>query len=335
MSGLLRWSLALVVLVVIGSLTTFGPAWAQTDDWSFIVTPQVWISHIEKNGFVGGSPVAAGVLLGASQALLDVCCPTKEESVDSANPQWGFQVAAQKGRWTLAGSFQYVTFETRYDVTYALDVPCCFGLSHLIRPGERITQEFVNTTRVDIDLAASYLFPDVVKDALDLSVGGGVKIIYASASRNFANLSPFAAEINGLTPNGLYFVCGRDDRSDCTFKDRVKTKTVFYGATIPTSAVFHLTNDARWLLPLSVTPFVGAESRDDQNVVAAFNNDGTVKRLDGTTFAYGGTLDASIRWLINDTVSAYAGVRAQYIKGHEQYLAYGPLFGMSVRFGGK
>jgi hypothetical protein len=44
--------------------------------------------------------------------------------------------------------------------------------------------------------------------------------------------------------------------------------------------------DARWLLPLNVAPCIGA-----------------------------------MRYLISETVSAYTGMRVQYIKGHEKYLA--------------
>jgi hypothetical protein len=33
--------------------------------------------------------------------------------------------------------------------------------------------------------------------------------------------------------------------------------------------------------------------------------------------------------------SAYAGMRVQYFNGHDTYLAYGPVVGMSVRLGGK
>src|SRR5262249_31639463 len=145
---------------------------------------------------------------------------------------------------------------------------------------------------------------------------------------------------------GLYEICKDDNFSDCTFKDRVKTKAWLYGATIPTSAILHLTNDSRWLLPFSVTPFFGAETRDDRDVVYAVNYECsnllqcngspiTVDRKDGTKFAVGVTADATVRWIINDYLSAYAGMRVQYIKGHEEYLAYGPLIGMSVRFGGK
>jgi hypothetical protein len=60
-----------------------------------------------------------------------------------------------------------------------------------------------------------------------------------------------------------------------------------------------------------------------------------VNRLDGTTLAYGVTADATLRWILSDTLSVYGGMRVQYIKGHEQFLAYGPLIGMSVRFGGR
>ena len=59
-----------------------------------------------------------------------------------------------------------------------------------------------------------------------------------------------------------------------------------------------------------------------------------VNRQDGTKFAYGVTSDMTVRWLINETFSAYAGMRVQYINAHDKYLAYGPLVGMSVRFGG-
>jgi hypothetical protein len=277
--------------------------------------------------------------------------------VDSLNPQWGFQIAAQKGRWTLAAGFQYVTFETRTDLIYTPSngLPAapiggvnCATSPLCIKAGERAAQEFVNTTRMDFDLAASYLFPDVVPNTLDFSIGAGAKIIYATASRQWNNLSPFAARINSLLPPGLYEICRRDDCADADFKDRVKTKSLLYGATIPMSAVFHLTNDGTWLLPLSFTPFLGAETRDDRDVVYALTYPADnrpvpgdpfagvrVKRLDGTTFAYGATTDVTLRWILNEHVSTYAGMRVQYIEGHEKYLAYGPLFGMSVRFGGK
>jgi hypothetical protein len=44
--GLLALLLA-VLVVFIGS----GPAHAQDDEWTVVLTPQVWFSHITDNGF--------------------------------------------------------------------------------------------------------------------------------------------------------------------------------------------------------------------------------------------------------------------------------------------
>jgi len=204
--------------------------------------------------------------------------------------------------------------------------------------GGRLATEFLDTNRFDLDLAASYFFPDVVPGWLDFSIGGGVKAIYAEATRKFRRLSVLAAEVSALPPPGLYLICRKDNclqTHETDFTDRVKTKTWEYGVTVPMNTTLHLSRDGKWLLPLNVSPFLGAETRDDRDVVFKFNDNGTVRRLDGTTFAYGATADASVRWLLTDTLSFYSGFRVQYIKGHEQYLAYGPLFGMSYRFGGK
>ena len=51
--------------------------------------------------------------------------------------------------------------------------------------------------------------------------------------------------------------------------------------------------------------------------------------------AYGVTGDLSVRYVINDTFSAYAGFRVQYVHGFDKYLAYGPLFGIWTSFGAK
>jgi hypothetical protein len=115
----------------------------------------------------------------------------------------------------------------------------------------------------------------------------------------------------------------------------VKQKSYLYAATFPIGAAVHLTKDSKWLLPFNITPLLGVENRNDENVVYQVNDNGTVDRLDGNKFAYGVTADASIRYIINESVSAYAGMRVQYIQGHDKYLAFGPLVGMSVRFGGK
>jgi len=341
----LRLRLALICAVIIlHSLATRAPALAQAEDsWSFVITPQVWASHIAKNGFTAPSGLGYSPITSGSNLLFNQFRAEDSGPVDSVNPQWGLQLAAQKGRWTLAGSFQYVTFETRSDVMYSGAVPVVCAPqfpSDCLSLGALAAQEFVDTTRVDMDFSVSYFFPDVIANWLDFSVGGGLKVIYATASREYGNLSPFAADVAAIPSHpgkGLYGVCTKDDCSDLGFRDRVKTKTWLYGLTIPTSASFHLTNDAKWLLPFSVMPFIGAETRDDRDVVyraeqnaypiATAARDFKVKRLDGTTAAYGVTVDATIRWLINETLSTYAGMRVQYIKGHETYLAYGHCSG--------
>jgi hypothetical protein len=341
-------------LVPVVLLLTAAGVEAQEDKWSFVLTPQVWVSHIAENGLVAPNTFGGLQIFFTGKAEVPFTAG-KTTAVDSVDPQWGLQLAAQKGRWSLAGSFQYVTFETQTDLFYtpSTPLPCCFETFFKTFPGDRIGQEFVNTTRMDMDFAASYLFPDVVPHLLDVSVGGGIKFIYVSSSRQYGNLSPWGTELGTTLPaifnkpgSGLYLVCQSDDCSDAQYKDRVKTKSWLYGATIPMSAIFHLTDDGKFLLPLSITPFLGAETRDDQNVVYALNLPAhstgasplfgaTVKRLDGTTFAYGVTGDATVRWIINDTLSVYAGMRVQFIEGHQTYLAWGPLLGLSARFGGK
>ena len=327
-----------------------APAWAQSDPWSFVLTPQVWISHIAKNGFASApdaTTVGPFFVFDPAGNINQAPFPSTSSPNESLNPQWGMQFAAQKNRWTLATAFQYVTFETRNDLTYSGSQLC---VTFCINSGERWAQEFVNTTRMDFDLSASYFFPDVVKDWVDVSLGAGFKFIYASASREYANLSPTAAVVSSLGPAqspptsaGLYTICVQDDCTDAGARSRVKQQSYLYGATFPMNATLHLTRDAKWLLPFSVTPLIGAETRNDHNIVYSLTAPATifdstpfkVNRQDGTKFAYGVTGDMTVRWLINETFSAYAGMRVQYINGHDKYLAYGPLVGMSVRFGGK
>jgi len=356
MSGSQRWLRFLPALatVVLWSLAPSGPAWAQAGDgWSFVMTPQVWVSHIAKNGFAAApvSNVQGGLfVVNPDGSILQNPFPSESSPNESVDPQWGLQIAAQKGRWTFAAGFQYVTFETRNDLTYVnpQGVPLCIfnvftNQNSCVNSGQRWDQEFVDTTRMDVDLSVSYFFPDVVRNRLDASVGGGFKFIYASASRQFENLSQTAAIVNGLGP-GLYTICGQDNCSDVGTRDRVKEFSQIYGLTIPLNVTTHLTSDSKWLLPLSVTPLIGFEHRNDRNIVYdltlpadVFVDPFTVKvnRQDGTKFAYGFTGDLSVRYIITDAISAYAGFRVQYIHGFDKYLAYGPLFGMSARFGGK
>ena len=360
MSGLqLLLCLALSVFLVVGSFTA-GPVWAQADNgWSFLITPQVWFTHIESNGFVTGSPpVSVGPKPQAGDPPLPFAPFHSDPRHDAGvSPQGGIQVAAQRGRWTLAGAFQYVNFEVDDRKTAAIDFRACIpngagGACADVPAGFPYATEHLNTTRLDFDLAATYFIPDVIPDRLDLSVGGGFKFIYATTSRQFEpsqlTFTPLRLGepgFNGKTfqasaPSG-YFQCHRDDLSDCVNQRRVKTKDYFYGATVPIGLFTHLSRDGQWLLPLSISPFLGVENRDDQDVVYARVADPTTasglraKRLDGVTFAYGGTVDVTLRWIMDDRLSWYAGVRGQYIKGHTEYLAYGPIVGMSLRFGGR
>jgi len=334
-----RWPMAFMVSILV--LT--GPAlqtraWAQTDDsWTFLGASQVWLSHIEKNGFASPSTLAGVILRDTSNRVVPRLFTTDSHPGETVDPQWGFQLAAQKGRWTISGAFQYVNFETRTDFIFSppAGTPPLCPRGVCLSVGERFGREFVDTTRIDTDFAVTYFLPDVVPGRLDMSLGAGAKVIYASASREFGNLSPFGALANAGPPAGLYLICKRDDCSDLTASDRVKTKDWVYGLTLPMSGTVRLTSDAKWLSTLQINPFLGAETRDDRDVVYRIDENFRAQRLDGTTFAYGATADVSLRWVLNDTVSAYAGMRVQYIRGHETYLAYGPLLGMSVRFGGK
>ena len=123
MNGLrLRLTLICAVIVVL-SFATQAPAWAQAEDtWSFVLTPQVWASHIAKNGFtapsgLGYSPITSGPNLLFNQFRAENSGP-----VDSVNPQWGLQLAAQKGRWTLPRPVREAKL-ARLDETPLSDLP--------------------------------------------------------------------------------------------------------------------------------------------------------------------------------------------------------------------
>jgi hypothetical protein len=349
MSRCLRAAM-LTLVTVATSLLTQAPAWAQdSDEWSFVLTPQVWLSHIAKNGFAAppnSKTMVSGFLLISASEEPDQF-PSKARPKNDINPQWGLQLAAQKGRLTLAGAFQFVDFTTYNEITFESRRGLCINAG-CVEPGQRWAREAVDMTRFDIDVAASYFFPGVVGDSLDASIGAGFKFIYAGADRRFTRLSPAAAtaitSLGNFTSNGLYMSCD----TPCTHRDaalhqHVKERSYLYGLTIPMNAAVRLTNDATWLLPVSIAPMIGGETRDDYGVVydvtlpqdrfELLDVGFRVNRKDGTTFAYGATADASIRWLLNEALSVYAGMRVQYIKGHDTYLAYGPLFGMSFRFG--
>jgi hypothetical protein len=53
--------------------------------------------------------------------------------------------------------------------------------------GAKLFTEKISTDRVDTDAAATYLFPDVIKDVLDVTTGLGFKWIRASGQRTLIN----------------------------------------------------------------------------------------------------------------------------------------------------
>ena len=309
---------------------------ADEDTWSVVVTPQLWVTHIASNGFTAPGGNFGVVLINPfdpTTAFTNIFRARSSTHVGAISPQPGIQISARKQRWTLAGSLQYVEFKMRNDIIF--DPPVNLGArtpTGDLFPGDLAARESVTTKRFDVDLAVRYSFPDLVKDWLDVSVGGGVKLIYADATRHYGNVNKALAAPDF---GGLYTRCARDTCEDAVFLNHASTKSWVYGATLPAGAVFHLAK--RWFLPLGVTPFLGAETRDDRNILYALTPDPSplgeerVKRLDGTTFAYGVTTDLHVLYVFDPTMLAYAGMRVQYIRGHERYLAYGPVFGVSLR----
>jgi hypothetical protein len=191
----------------------------------------------------------------------------------------------------------------------------------------------------------SYFLPDVIKDLLDVSAGLGFKFIYASADRKIIQ-SAGASLTNANAGTGAVYCtnpnCAGATPGDRGDKSKVNSTDYLYGVTFPTSFLFQLTRDKKWLLPFNISPFLGAEDRHDKGVVYDGTLSGAVtspvftpKRLDGTTFAYGVTSDLTLRYVFDNGIAPYVGFRVQYINGHEEYLAWGPLAGVSFRFGGR
>src|SRR5262245_56821663 len=176
--------IALLLLAVgLSVVGVTGIAAAQDEPWSFVATPQIWAAHIAKNGLGGASSVGGIIIINpeTNRAFGNPFLVDKSDPVDALNPQWGIQIAAQKGRWTLAGSFQYVNFETRNNVVFDPIAEANFGVTaacaqrpftdpvllDCVPPGGRFAQEFLNTTRIDMDFSASYFFPDLVPNWVD------------------------------------------------------------------------------------------------------------------------------------------------------------------------
>ena len=328
-----------------------GATGAETDGrWTFVLTPQLWIPHIESGGFAGTQnqiPTVRTVL--ASQGISDTeFHGANTEPRDPVDLQWGVQLAARNGRWAIGAGYQHCDFDTStdliYDGTTFVDIN---GVTQIVK-GETVARELLNTSRTDADIAATYAFPDIIEDRLDLAIGVGFKMIYAETHRHFSDISPFVASVFALPPPGLYDVCRGDETCESgtreSFEDHVKATTWMYGPTIPIAASLHLFDLSKWWLPgssINVAPFVGAETRDDRDVVYHLETTSAgfparVIRQDGTFFAYGVTADAKLSWTLTDYMSAYLGMRVQYMNGEspnsDPYLAYGPLLGASVSF---
>ena len=325
--------LVLTVLIALGWAST-----ASAENWSIIFTPQIWGSHISQNGFVSGAPNttfftdALATVPGRTAGQAE----TDSSPRDVMNPQYGGQLAFQYGRWTLATAAQYVHFKTDNDVVATKAGEFCFNLVNTcggvvsLPVGARLFREELTTDRVDFDLALSYFFPDVIKDVLDVSAGLGFKFIYATADRRILDSAvpePGPSYCTGTN-------CLSTDPSVRGDRSKVNSKDYIYAATIPMSFIMPLTRDKRLIMPFNVMPILGVEDRNDKGVAFEVNSNGTPRRIDGTTFAKGVTADLNVRYIFDNGISPYVGFRVQYIKGHETFLAWGPLVGVSFRFGG-
>ncbi len=318
-------------------LLTFSGVQAQEDKWSIVFTPQVWVEHVEKNGFApaattlgaGAFPINLfdqrgnfiGNFLGEARFQPGSFRTRDTFPTSAVYPQWGGQLAAQRGPWTFGVAAQYVSMEHRTDYeTTGARVPCTvpivFTGTCTVPAKVLLATELLRTDRLDVDATATYFFADLLKDLLDLSTGLGVKWIRASGHRTLDSAGRLTAFGSSMTYT-LDGANGRRLTNHATFLDN------FYGATIPTTLNLHLTRDGKWLVPTTLTPFLGYEARNDQ--VNGYE----------TSFAYGGTFDAGIRYVFDNGVAVYAGYRGQAIQGNDLYLAHGPLVNMSVRFGGK
>ena len=329
------WALAVVAI-----LLAAGPVSAEDGGWTVVVTPQAWLSHIEQNGFSSPPPL----VIPRGVATVPGEFSVSGRAGSTVDPQWGAQIIFHKYPWSFGAAVQYVSFTSRYDIAatgneihgYTVSPPGAAstlvpGTSSAI-PGQRLTQERVDSDRFDVDLALTYFIPDVVKDRLDVNAGVGVKLISAFASRGF---------FNGVDPTKpapldyLYVRCD-DAATSCRLFKRASINDLLYGATIPLNFAYSVTDDHRWIVRLNLTPFVGAETRDDHDVIYATRPSASgiaPKRLDGTTFAYGATSDAGIRYTINDRFQMYGAFRVQFLEGHQRYLAWGPMLNLSVRLG--
>ena len=330
-----RWMLFVAAVLLAATV-------ASADDdggWSVVLTPQVWLSHIDKNGFSSPPPlvIPRGVATDPRQFTVT------SSAVSAVDPQWGAQILAHKYPWTLGAAVQYVSFTTRHDITTtgnAIDgfiIPQA-KVTVAATPGQTIAHERVDSDRFDVDLALTYFIPDVVKNRLDFNGGLGVKLITASASRHFSSgILPTANPAVSPEPVQYLYVRCDDTAAACRLANRAHIDDLLYGITIPLNVTLSVTDDHRWTARFNLAPFLGAESRNDHDVVYATRPGGVYgfrpKRLDGTTFAYGATSDVGLGYTITDRLQLYGAFRVQFLEGHERYLAWGPMINLSVRLG--
>jgi hypothetical protein len=330
----IRGRLALLLLMTsVFLLGLVGPADAQ-EQLRFVFTPQVWLANIPHNGFAaaGGGGSFAGFGFSVDDLQKDGPDPTS-----ILFPQWGGQFAVQWGRWTFGVAGQYISFEHRTDLRASPDAkgifdgrPTGFPADVFSLPcgpltvpcGDIVATEIIRTDRVDIDLTATYFFPDVVAGLLDVNAGAGFKWVRTSGHRQFVDNESFLALD--------YCLKGQDIRAQntpgnevCTLVNKASFLDNIYAVTFPTTLNFHLSRDGKWLLPFTATPLVGWQERTDQ--VFGYSS----------SIAYGGSLDAGIRYVFDNGIALYAGYRGQAIIGINRQVAHGPLFNMSVVFGGK
>jgi len=305
-----------------------------------VFTPQVWFTNIPQNGFAAASSqgnVQVPFFPGA--IAVDDLDRRGPDPTSGLFPQWGGQFAVQYGRWTAGLAAQYASFEHRthllsgentkingvpagFPTQFDFQTPCSNPAVNIAPCGTKLGTEIIRTDRVDIDLTLSYFFPDVFKDFMDLSLGGGFKWVRASGHRFLTDNFTFVAADYCLkgddfparnTPANQ--VCGRVNKA--SFLDNT------YAATFPTTFNFHLTQSGKWLLPFTATPLIGRQERVDE----VFGH--------STSLAYGGTLDLGVRYVLDNGVAIYVGYRGQAIIGINRYVAHGPLINMSIPLGGK
>jgi len=325
------------------------------DTWSFYFTPQVWLENVRNSGFAPTTNAGGAGFGAAGYGVV----PTKYLRTDGTSPtsdlfpQWGGQFAAQYGRWTFGVASQYLHYDTTQAFFIQPQSIILCGAGRCPGPGGTTTfdpslfgaklfTEKVSTDRVDTDAVATYLFPDVIKDVLDVTTGLGFKWIRASGQRtlinngahvnlgggtgvpNFSyilkscgNPQSFATSINAQVAAGTEIDPGNCQRNQTSFLDQ------FYGMTIPSVFTLHLSRESNWHVPITISPFLGYEQRVDQVLGAA------------NSFAAGGSFDIGVRYIFSNGIGVYAGWRGQFFNGNNLFFSQGPLFNLSVALGGK